>query len=273
MLKLVFFFSAILFLAGCSMNINSYNPSTTGLKLIEVLDTPFEAAKVQYYPPRDTYYIWEKNTSNVHIYQKGKEINLVGGLGFGKENFQKLSDIGLGVDGGLYCLDRLLRKLKKFDSDGKWLLDYDVSWSQEPTKFALNQSNQIILFDDIQREFTFSSDLRPEELFNFGKFQVTNVVQISIENSQIVVYEPDPPQTSFFSLLGEFKETRQGQIASDRLGNLYRLDTNQVTFIPSNQTAAASVKPYASIFMADGFLITTTDNQVQRWLINYDTKR
>jgi hypothetical protein len=272
MLKLVLFLFAALLILGCSVNIGMNNPTTTGLQQVEIVDTPFEIAKVQYYPPRETYYVWEKNSSNIHIYRKGKEINTVGGLGFARENFQRLSDICVGVDGGLYGLDQLPRKLKKFDLDGKWLLDYDVSWSQEPTKFTLNQANEIILFDDIQREFIFSSDLRPEEIFKFGKFQVTNVKQVTIEYNQLVVFEPEPAQTSFFTLLGEFKETRQGQIICDNKGNLYRLDANYVTLIPSNQTAASSVNPYVSIYIADPYLLTTTDNQIQRWFINYVSK-
>jgi hypothetical protein len=272
MVKLCFVLSVVIFIFGCSMNVQANNEATTDLKKVEALDTPFAIAKVQYYPQRDTYYIWEKNTSNIHIYRNGKEINMVGGLGFARENFQRLSDIGVGVDGGLYGLDQLSRKLKKFDPVGTWLLDYDVSWTQEPTKFALDQTNQIILFDDIQREFFFSSDLRPEETFEFGKFQVTAVKQITIEGNLLVAYEPEPKQTSFFTLLGEFKETRQGQMINDMYGNLYRLDQNYITFIPSNQTGAASIDPYESIFIADPYILTTTDHQIQRWLINYVSK-
>ncbi len=272
MLKIFIFLSATLLLLGCAMNIQTVSPSATGLKRVDVVETPFEIAKVQYNANRNTYYIWEKNSPNIHIFSNGSEINLVGGLGFAKENFQRLSDIGIGVDGSLYALDQLLRKLKKFDPVGKWLLDYDVSWTQEPTKFALDQSNQIILFDDIQKEFIFSSDLRPEDTFTFGKFQVTDVKQITIENNGIVVFEPGSEQTSFFSVLGEYKVSRQGQIISDTRGNLYRLDANFITIIPSNQTAAASVQPYVSIYIADPYILTTTEHQVQRWLINYATK-
>ncbi|HNX01023.1 MAG TPA: hypothetical protein PLE74_04045 [Candidatus Cloacimonadota bacterium] len=273
MSKLFLFCSLIILITGCAMNVDLTNPAPASLQQNEVITTPYSIAKIQYYPSRNILYIWEKGTSNIHILQNGKEVNVVGGLGFAKENFQRLTDIGVGPDGALYGLDQIPQKIKKFDIDGKWLLDYDVSWSQEPAKFAIDSSNQIILFDDIAREFIFSSDLRPEEVFRFGKFQVTHVIQLAIENNTLIVNEPEPKQTSFFTVLGEYIETRQGQMASDMKGNLYRLDTNYITFIPSNQTASSSIDPYTGIYCFDPYIITTTDHQVQRWLINYAAKR
>lgn len=261
-----------LLLAGCAMNIDTTRIGVTGLHQVYTLDTSYAIEKVQYSSIKDTYYVWEKNTYNIHLYRSGKEINLIGGLGYAKENFQKLTDIGVGADGSLYCLDQMPKKLKKFDADGRWLLDYDVAWSQEPVKFALDQSNQIIFFDDIQREFTFSSDLRPEEVFQFGKFQVISVDQITINNNLLIVNEPEPKQTSFFSLLGEYMVTRQGRIVADRFGNLFRMDANNITMIPSNETAASSIVPYTGIVVFDPFLLTTTEHQIQKWQIDYAPK-
>jgi hypothetical protein len=269
-MKLIMLLLAMLMLFGCAMNVNTVNPVSTSLKLVNSVDTSFEIAKAQYYAPKDTYYIWEKDSPNIHIFRGKQELNIVGGLGFQRDNFQKLSDIGMGVDGSLFGLDELARSLKRFDTNGMWLLNYDVStWAQEPTKFAIDKTNQIYLYDDIQREFTFSSALRPEEMFKFGKFQVTDVQQISINYNQIIVYEPGSNQTSFFTLLGEYVESRQGQIVKDDQGNMYRLDSNYVTFIPSDQTAASSLDPYVTILTADSYLLTTTAHQVQLWQIFY----
>jgi len=93
-----------------------------------------------------------------------------------------------------------------------------------------------------------------------------------IENNQVIVYEKSSNQTSFFSILGEYKGSRQGQIVSDVRDNLFRLDKNYITFIPSDQTAAASVNQYNVIYIVDPFIVTITDHEIQRWLINYATK-
>jgi hypothetical protein len=242
------------------------------MEMSEQIATAYPIAKVVYSNLKQTYFVWEKNSPYIHIYYNGDEINRIGGLGLAEGNFQKLTDIGVFSDGTFFGLDSFPKKLRRFDEKGKFLADFDLSFAQEPTLFATNNNNQLIVYDQGQRELVHVAGLANTEVFRFGKFQVEHVQEIAISGDYLFVYQSEPSETVVFSLLGQFLRSLPGKVITDAYGNDYLLEAHFIKLLPHNQGMANSPDTFVNLHYAQPYLITNTDTSIQRWQIQYENQ-
>lgn len=202
----------ILFLASCSsIKIQPYRIPEE-INIIQKIQTDFVPKKCLYSSINKTIFILEKEADIIHIYKNGKEINIIGGLGFTASSFNKLADITLSVDGNLLALDSFQKKIKKFDIEGKLIAEINLNDFIEPTLFAVAIDETYYIYDNASKEIVISRTLNHSDWYTFGKFQLSDPSKIILGKNEITIYDEQKNSTMIFGILGRFRNEVKGNI-------------------------------------------------------------
>lgn len=164
---------------------------------------------------------WAKQ--EVHIYREGQHLNSIGGLGFERTNFQRLSDIGVDTDGGLLALDSAQKLLRKFSPEGRAVGEISLSSLRQPELFCQGDDGTLFVYDAGPGEIVCLSPLDYAELYRFGRFELQLPVSLACNRDYLYAYSADRGTTYVFYLLGQFKESVPAQLAFDAFNNPIRL--------------------------------------------------
>jgi hypothetical protein len=185
------------------------------------LELPFDIEKCLLDERSGTYYIWEKDSSNLMLYRNGQQINVIGGIGSDRSNFQKLSDIALDSDGNLLALDEFARLVRKFNPDGKWLADIELNGVRQPQKFCSTAESDLIIYDSATKELKRLSGFDGRTLYTFGRFQVDSVSHISANRDVIALVSETGDTTVLFSAMGLYLKDEPLQLVVDQYLNRF----------------------------------------------------
>jgi len=227
-LILLLFSLVLIALPACAGIESSRNKAPQKLELMDRFVLPFTVEKCFYDNISGTYYIMEQNRPNLYFYRNKQQINLIGGFGSDKTNFQKLSDIAQDADGNLLALDGFAKLIRKFNCDGKWIADIDLSAFNQPTRFCITAENDLIVFDAATREIKRISAFDNKAVFSFGRFQIDDVFGISSGRDYIAVVSENREKTTLFSAMGQFIREYPVQMVVDQFQNQYVYETGAV---------------------------------------------
>jgi hypothetical protein len=191
------------------------------LQLSDTMLLPFNADKCLLDQRTNTYYILEQTRPNIYFYRNNKQINTIGGFGNDKINFQKLDDIALDPDGNLMVLDEFAKLIRKFNPDGRWIIDIDISSFSQPTRFCSTPEGDFIIYDSATKELTKVSGFDGKAMFTFGRFQVDSVSGITASRDFVAVVSDKKDKTVLFSGIGMLLKDLPEQVVVDRYQNQY----------------------------------------------------
>ena len=235
--------SSVLIIIACSANQMSSRRIIEKLIILDSLKTNQTVDKISYSESEKSFYLLSKKSNLIKIYKNGVFFNQLGGSGFANDNFRKLSDMTIGIDGFLYTLDSFEKSVKRFDKDGKYHNQISLSSLASPEKFAFTGSGTLYVFDSHSKEifvldaFDFSIKL------SFGKFQVTNADLFFITGNYLNIYDKSTDETSIFNLSGMFENSFKGLSFYDTNRNLLTVKNNSLTDSRTDKQLYKSLHP------------------------------
>lgn len=210
--------SAVL-IPGCSNNrFQAYRQIAgyTNTGMIQ-LDGSYDKAVSD--PQANMVFALSKATQEVHIFQGGVRINSIGGIGFERTNFQRLSDIAVDNDGGLLALDSAQKLLRKYSEKGSLVAELKFSALQQPELFCVGSDGTFFVYDSATAEIVCYSQLDASELYRFGRFELEQPVSIACNQDYLYAYSSVKNCTYVFYILGQYKETIPRQVIYDAFNN------------------------------------------------------
>jgi hypothetical protein len=213
----MFILIAVLLLAACSGNRFSAYRAIEDLKQVDWVPGSYDKAVCD--PLTRVVFAMDRSTHEVHIYRGGKRINTIGGLGFDRTSFQRLSDIGVDTDGSLLALDSVQKLLRKFSPEGGVVAEISLSGLHQPELFCVSADGELFVFDAATQEIVCISAFDAGELYRFGRFQLKQPSSISCSRDYIAVYSGALNSTDVFYLLGQYKESIPDQVVFDNFNN------------------------------------------------------
>lgn len=210
--------SAVL-IPGCSNNrFSAYREISgyTNSSLIQ-LDASYDKAVCD--PQANVVFALSKATQEVHIFRDGTRINSIGGIGFERTNFQRLTDIAVDNDGGLLALDSAQKLLRKYSEKGGLVAELKFSALQQPELFCLSSDGSLFVYDSASSEIVCYSQLDASELYRFGRFELEQPVSIACNHDYLYAYSSVKNCSYVFYILGQYKETIPQQVIYDSFNN------------------------------------------------------
>ncbi len=268
--KVPFVLAFLLLISSCAM-ISTYDTQRQPEDMI-ILDrtsVSFQIEKAVYAADRQTYYIWEADSQFIHIIRAGRRINKIGGMGFDKSNFNRLSDICIGADGNLYTLDSFSKTVKKFDHNGQWLREYSLDTLQEPILMDIGRNELFYIFDNIQREIVVLDIEHEEEQFRFGKFQLSRPKQLTNTRNYLLIWDAEENSTMVYDTFGQLLQQKEGFFQIER-GNFFQLGSHKISDEGSGKTFLATPKRYHTFLIKNSVGVLTTENDVIVFGISYE---
>ncbi len=263
-------FLLVALLSGCSWLQDRPVVVPVSLQESERLDFRMPIRKCCFDPITKTLYIMPENENAVHIYRQGKEINIIGRLGFEKSNFSRLDDITLATDGKILALDSFSRKIKKFDQEGKWIANYDLNFLKEPTRFDVNDNEEIYVYDNFSKDICIISNSTEEEHFTFGKFQLTDPQRITANRDYVWIYDKAVDQTLIYNAMGQHLEDADGFVQLDRFSQKFKLLPNAIEQINTGAKIAIDLGKNRSFFIESGVWVVVRDETITLYESMYE---
>ena len=251
----------LLSLAGCSANRFSAYRKISGFRQMDRLDFSGSYDKALSDPRSGTIFAMRKDTQEIHIFRGGQRINVIGGLGFERTNFQRLSDIGVDSDGGLLALDSAQKILRKFTPEGGVVAELSFSGLRQPELFCVGLDGTLFLYDAATTEIVCYSQLDNSELYRFPRFVLEQPVWISCNHDYVFSYSQVKGQTDVFYILGQYKETLAGQVLFDPFNNPIRTGDVVPVYV--------STLPKL-LSLNSETLVLLYDNYIQTYRIDYE---
>lgn len=211
-------FWAALILAGCSENKAALKESTGRLDSFQAFPVPRPYAKAVSDTRGNTVYALGRESQEIDIFVDGVRVNSIGGLGFGKANFQRLSDIGVDTDGGLLALDSARKLLKKFSSGGMFISELTFDDLSQPELFCVAPDGTLFVYDAAPSEIICYSPLDGREFNRFGRFELDRPVNLDCNKDYLWAHNLEKGSTRVFVLLGQHLATLPQIAALDRSG-------------------------------------------------------
>jgi hypothetical protein len=257
-------------LSGCA-----YQPETNTRFVVSDwqemyhLQLPYQPAKCLYSMSKDTAYILNKETARIDIFKKGKKQNSIGGRGLDNLQFTQLSDIALAADGTIYTLDSFEKKIKRFDENGGFVSQFQLSELAYPTLFDVISDEVFYIFDEDKNEIAIVRRTGKPEFF--GKFSLQKPTLLIATNNMITIYDETTEQTLFFSLYGKLLEERNGFFMQDKR-NYFQLKTYFVEVSSTKKMYAISPVAWRWFLIKSDTGIFLSQNSALIGRFFYETK-
>lgn len=215
----VFILFAIL-LAGCAENRTARSELESSRERV----AEFPVARVYTKAVSDamgkTVYAYVRSSQEIDIFVDGQRVNSLGGLGFERGNFQRLSDIGVDADGGLLALDSARKLLRKFSSEGMFISEFSLKTLNQPELFCVAPDGTLFVYDAAPSEIICYSPLDGREFNSFGRFELDQPQNLDCNKDYLWAQNRDRESTQVFSLLGQLEYSAKVFRALDRVGNM-----------------------------------------------------
>ena len=216
------------FLISCSVLRLSEHRPIQGLVLQDSLSISYPADKVSYSVLDRTFFILNTTENTVRIYKNGSFFNIIGGSGFGNENFRRLADIFVGIDGSLYALDSFDRVIKRFDKDGIYVSQFQLHNVSSPERFAMTSFGAIFVYDAHNKEIYSLDPFDMSVNLSFGKFQIDKANAFFNAGDFINIYDNEQGETAVFLINGLFEDSYRSFTFFDAFQNILSFSGNRL---------------------------------------------
>jgi len=267
----LFILLLLLILTNCSIAEQQKKYTPVRFEIIQETANDFIPEKCLYSFIDKTVFASQIENNEIHIFQDGKKINTIGGMGFEQINFNNLSDIALAPDGGLLALDSFEKKIKKFDTDGKFITSLDLEDFSEPTLFTIATDETFYIYDSDRNEIRTFTRINEYDSFSFGRFQLTEPTNLQLSGNSLIVNERNLEKTLIFNTFGQIEQNLDGycQIEHDQkysLMSYYILNEN------SGEKFAFSINKWHFFSQQDGYIILASKDKIVVGKFIYDVQ-
>lgn len=198
----------LILLTGCAVNQAGRQPAIVSFQEKTILKPGIPVKKACWFELENTFYLWQQDSSLIHIYRNGEHINTTGGSGSDKLNIPKLADICLSPDGSIYLLDGFERRITRIDRKGKWIAEVDLPENIYPQLLAVSADETFFIYDDNEKEIIVIN-YSGKEVYRFGKMMFSEPLKLSLNNNIVSLYDKSD-KTYFFTKLGQFLQEADG---------------------------------------------------------------
>jgi hypothetical protein len=168
-----------------------------------------------------TVFAYDRSSQEIDIFVDGLRVNSLGGIGFERSNFQRLSDIGVDADGGLLALDGARKLLRKFSSEGMFVSEFSLETLSQPELFCVAPDGTLFVYDAAPSEIICYSPLDGREFNRFGRFELDQPQNLDCNKDWLWAQNRDRESTQVFTLLGQLELGVKLFQALDRVGNMF----------------------------------------------------
>ncbi|MEA1972355.1 MAG: hypothetical protein U9N34_03550 [Candidatus Cloacimonadota bacterium] len=234
---------------------------------IEKFKTQSKIDKCIYDKFSKNYYL--KHDNKIAIYSDKKLINQIGGTGFKRSNFNKLSDICFSPENNLITLDSFSQQIKKFDKSGSYLRSFSLNNASEPILITIDDQNITFIFDAQTNEILVYKDINKKPSNRFGKFSIIKPTSIDIVFDKLIVSSKE--RTLVFSKIGYLLNEFDEKIVFDNYENKLFLNNYKLQSLDDNLNLFLSNIPFHSdIKICDLNLLFYNEKEVARYGIIYE---
>lgn len=213
--------------AGCAENRTAAPQRQSSLSRVYGFAVPREYAKAVSDRRGQTIYAFSRDSQEIDIWVDGLRLNSLGGLGFERSNFQRLSDIGVDTDGGLLALDTAQKLLRKFTPEGMFVSEISFAGLLQPELFCVAPDGTLFVYDAVPSEIVCFSPLDGREFNRFGRFELDRPTNLDCNKDYLWAQNRGQESTQVFSLLGQHLYSPNLFLALDRVGNLIGFSRGQ----------------------------------------------
>lgn len=234
MVKILILISSLLLLvSACSqtLHISRAGPLPRQFEIIKSQNISNVYSKALYSGISSSVYLLNKKTSQVDIYRNGKFYLRIGGAGFNRDSFKKLSDICLGLNGELYALDSFKKEIKQFDKNGSWVRSILIPDLSMPELIEQFNIDSFYIYDRGLNEIVIYNHRDNRIILSFGKFDLINPLFMSSSKNTLAVFDKTLNKSFVYNKLGKIISISDGFIFTDTYGNRYSLEDNHSTSI------------------------------------------
>lgn len=168
-----------------------------------------------------TVFAYVRSSQEIDIFVDGLRVNSIGGLGFERSNFQRLSDIGVDADGGLLALDSAQKLLRKFTPEGMFVSEFSLETLSQPELFCVAPDGTLFVYDAAPSEIICYSPLDGREFHRFGRFELNQPQNLDCNKDYLWAQNRERESTQVFTLLGQLDIEVKLFQALDRVGNMF----------------------------------------------------
>lgn len=258
----------LLVLFGCSQIMqNRTNLIPKKVDIIEHLSVDFPIEKALYDPITRT--IYAKNGNEIQIFKNGKKINVVGRSGFGQNQFNQLSDIALSPAGDLLALDSFRKKIYRYDQEGSFIAQIDLSIFANPVLLQMTNDEKIYIYDSATNEIYIYENFSNEEPLGFGKFTFSKPQQIGKFKDTLFIYDIKMNKTFLFNSFGQELEEISGNIFIDQYEK-FQVEEFYIKHLRTGEKYQISAFPIDNCFVRNGNIIVIRNKELDVIKIQYD---
>ena len=218
----------IVIFTTCTYNQLSNHRPIQGLSLHDTLSIAYPVDKVCYTPIERTFVFLNRDENNIRIYKNGDFFNVIGGSGFSNENFRRLVDICVGMDGSIYALDSFDQSIKRFDKDGIFVNRQQLNNIPNPERFLITSYGSFFVFDSHSKEIFVLDAFDMSIKFTFGKFQVDRADSFIMAGEYINIFDSEIKESTIFLTNGMYENTFKSFTIYDAFRNLLSIDFNTI---------------------------------------------
>ena len=235
--------------------------------VIEHISTDFPIEKALFDQITKTSYI--KSENEIHIFKDGEKVNVVGRSGFGQNQFNQLSDIALSASGDILALDSFRKKIYRYDQEGSFIAQIDLSFLANPTLLQMSNDEKIYIYDSSNNEIYIYENLSKNEPLGFGKFTFSKPQQIGIFKDTLFIYDIKMNKTFFFNSFGQELEEINGNVFIDQYEN-FRIEKFYIKHLRTGKKYQISAYPIDNCFARNGNIIVIRNKEMDVIKIQYD---
>lgn len=232
-------------------------------------DLSYQPEKCLYSFIKDTAYVMDKESAQIEIFRNGKKTNSIGGRGMDNKSFNTLSDIALAMDGTIFALDSFQKKIKRFDENGGFISQLEISEMAFPTLFDVASDETFYLYDEDRNEIAIMR--KGSKIEHFGKFVLQKPAILIVKNNLITIFDEATEKTFIFSTFGKLLYEKNGFIMHDNKVD-FQLNPNFIQPVNSERMYALSPKTWKSFLIKHNAVVLLSDKGILIGKFFYETQ-
>lgn len=203
----------------------------------------------------------------IHIIRNSKEVNIIGGTGFGSNQFRELTDFCIDKNGHLLTLDRMRKMLIVFDSLGNKLSQIDISFINSPLLIAQLDSGYYACFDNTTKEAVIFPEWKTKDLLKFGQFEINSPKYLKTNLTNIIFYDSQSDKTLIYDDFGNLLDEKKGKFLADKFNNYFKFTEH---LIIQDNLKIVSVENIKLFDIFDKEILIVGNNKIGIYKIEYE---
>ncbi|HPY95877.1 MAG TPA: hypothetical protein PL063_01545 [Candidatus Cloacimonadota bacterium] len=193
--------------------------SPISLEPVLMQNIEFLAKKALYSDRTQVLYVLDDSSKEIFLYKNNRLVNRIKQGSIGKYSIQRIADIALANDGGLWALDYFEKKIVKIDSNGMILTTLTLVDTVNPINFVLLENTGLYVYDKAKNEILVYEPLTMRYVYSFAKMLFEGNISISGNKDRLWIYDDQQNKTYVFSTTGKLLSEQTNKVVYDRFVN------------------------------------------------------